>query len=158
MNHYEVYPIGEVHQGEDGAFLQLEKAYIPALKALDGFSHIQVLWWFSELDDEPYRSILQMEQPYKGAPEKMGIFATRSPIRPNPIALTAAQVLSIDYEAGVIQLAFIDANEGTPVLDIKPYTPSFDRIETPEVPHWCAHWPKSSEEAADYDWENEFNF
>ena len=75
----------------------------------------------------------------------MGIFATRSPIRPNPIALTAVEKLHIDYEKGVVQIAYIDANDGSPVLDIKPYTPSLDRIEAPEVPAWCAHWPKSLE-------------
>ena len=88
----------------------------------------------------------------------MGIFATRSPIRPNPIALTAVEILHIDYEKGVIQIAYIDANDGSPVLDIKPYTPSLDRIEAPEVPVWCAHWPKSLEVSGSFAWEKEFDF
>lgn len=88
----------------------------------------------------------------------MGIFATRSPIRPNPIALTAVEILHNDYEKGVIQIAYIDANDGSPVLDIKPYTPSLDRIEDPKVPAWCAHWPKSLEKSGSFAWEKEFNF
>ena len=64
----------------------------------------------------------------------MGTFATRSPERPNPIALTPAYVTYIDHENGIIGLAYIDANDGTPVVDIKPYTPSLDRVESPEVP------------------------
>jgi tRNA (Thr-GGU) A37 N-methylase len=88
----------------------------------------------------------------------MGIFATRSPVRPNPIALTAVQAIEIDYEKGVIHIAWIDANDGSPVLDIKPYTPSLDRIEAPGVPEWCSHWPKSVEESGHFDWENEFIF
>lgn len=88
----------------------------------------------------------------------MGIFATRSPMRPNPIALTAVEIINIDYQKGIIQIAYIDANDNTPILDIKPYTPSLDRIENPGVPKWCCHWPKSLEQSAYFDWEKEFNF
>lgn len=88
----------------------------------------------------------------------MGIFATRSPIRPNPIALTAVEIIHVDYQSGIIQIAYIDANDGTPVLDIKPYTPNLDRVETPVVPEWCSHWPKSLEESGTFAWEQEFNF
>lgn len=88
----------------------------------------------------------------------MGIFATRSPVRPNPIALTTSQIIYINYETGMIQVAYIDANNNSPVIDLKPYTPSFDRIENPIVPKWCSHWPKSSDESQNFNWENEFNF
>ena len=136
----------------------MEKRYIPALQALDGFSHLNIIWWFSDFDSEEMRNVLKMPKPYKKAPETMGIFATRSPVRPNPLALTAVQVINIDYQKGIIQIAYIDANDGSPVLDIKPYTPSLDRVETPGVPEWCSHWPKSMEESEDYDWGSEFNF
>lgn len=158
MNCYEVYPIGKVCNNEKGIFIKLEKEFIPALKALEGFSHINVIWWFSDFDSKEFRAVLEAEQPYKKAPEKMGIFATRSPMRPNPIALTAAEVINIDYQKGIIQIAYIDANDNTPVLDIKPYTPSLDRVETPNVPHWCGDWPKSLEQSADFEWEKVFNF
>ena len=101
---------------------------------------------------------MEAEQPYKNAPGIMGIFATRSPARPNPLALTAAEVLQLDLKKGIIRIDYTDANDGTPVLDIKPYTPSMDRVESPKVPEWCGHWPKSREESADFAWENEFNF
>lgn len=52
----------------------------------------------------------------------------------------------------------MDCHDNTPILDIKPYTPSFDRVENPSVPSWCAHWPGSIEESALFEWENEFNF
>jgi len=67
-------------------------------------------------------------------------------------------VLGIDYEKGRIQIPYIDANDGSPVLDIKPYTPSLDRVEDPGVPAWCRHWPRSLEQSGSFDWENEFNF
>ncbi|MCB8818888.1 MULTISPECIES: SAM-dependent methyltransferase [Desulfosporosinus] len=158
MQNFEITPIGKINLNDDGMFIELEPRYIPALQGLDGFSHINVIWWFSDFDNEETRNILETHQPYKNAPPVMGIFATRSPIRPNPLALTTAQVIGIDYAKGILQIAYIDANNGTPVLDIKPYTPSLDRAETPSVPQWCSHWPKSLDESEDFNWENEFNF
>ena len=155
---YNVKAIGTILSNNDGFFVKLYKEYIPAIKELDGFSHVNIIWWFSDFDDKKYRSVLETEQPYKGAPETMGIFSTRSPIRPNPIALTVSEILHIDYQNGIIQIAYTDANDGSPLLDLKPYTPSMDRIEQPSVPSWCSHWPCSLEESADFNWENEFNF
>ena len=158
MKNFQVKPIGKINIKEEEIFIELEPQYIPALKALDGFSHLSVIWWFSDFNSDKMRSILETSQPYKKAPEVMGIFATRSPIRPNPLALTAVQIINIDYIKGIIHIAYIDANHGSPVLDIKPYTPSFDRVDTSTVPKWCAHWPKSLEQSGSFDWENEFNF
>jgi tRNA-Thr(GGU) m(6)t(6)A37 methyltransferase TsaA len=158
MKSYTVHPIGTIRYDGDSPVLQLTERYAPALQELEGFSHINVLWWCNKCDDEEARSILEVPSPYRKAPEVMGIFATRAPMRPNPVALTAAQVITIDHEAGSIRLAYIDAEDGTPVLDIKPYTPSIDRIEKPEVPTWCSHWPKSAETSGDFDWAGEFNF
>jgi len=158
MQNYQVTPIGKVNIKEEGMFIELEPKYIPALQALDGFSHLSVIWWFSDFDNVKMRNILETPQPYKNAPAVMGIFATRSPVRPNPIALTTAQVINIDHEKGVIRIAYFDAKDGTPVLDIKPYTPSNDRVENPGVPEWCRHWPMSLEQSGNFDWENEFNF
>lgn len=158
MKTFEVTQIGTIQNTKDGTFIKLDAKYAPALTSLDGFSHVNILWWFSGFDHANYRSMLEMKQPYKNAPEHMGIFATRSPIRPNPIALTAVEVLDIDHENGVLQVAYIDADDDTPVLDIKPYTPSIDRIESPSVPDWCKHWPKSMEESMTFDWGKEFNF
>lgn len=158
MENYYVKPIGTIHvQGED-MFIEMEEAYREGLEGLDGFSHIDVFWWFSEFDNEAARKVVAGTQPYKHTPEVMGVFATRSPIRPNPIALTPVSVLEIDYQKGIIKIPYIDANDGTPVLDIKPYTPSLDRVENPKVPSWCDHWPKSVEESGNFNWEDEFNF
>ncbi len=158
MSTYKVNSIGTICSSKEGTFIRLDPEFVPALKALDGFSHINVLWWFSDFDKEEFRSVLETEQPYKNAPQKMGIFATRSPIRPNPIALTAVEVIDIDYQKGAIQIAYIDANNNTPVLDLKPYTPSLDKVKNCSVPSWCSHWPESLEESANFAWEDEFNF
>lgn len=158
MTTYEVNPIGTISNSEKGTFIKLDSKFIQALQALDGFSHINVLWWFSKFDSQQFRSVLNTPQPYKKAPESMGIFATRSPVRPNPIALTAVEIIDIDYSKGIIQIVYIDADDNTPVLDIKPYTPSLDRVENPAVPEWCSHWPKSVEASGDFPWNDEFNF
>lgn len=158
MNNYEVHGIGKICSNGAGTFIELLPQYIPGLSALDGFSHINVIWWFSGCDTPELRSFLDAGQPYKKAPERMGIFATRSPVRPNPIALTVSEIISIDYQKGRIQIAYTDADDNTPVLDLKPYTPSLDRVENPGVPAWCSHWPKSMEASGDFPWEGEFNF
>lgn len=158
MTGFQVNPIGKISSSDKGAFIELEAKYVPALQGLQGFSHLNILWWFSDYDHGEARNSLETPQPYKKAPSVMGLFATRSPVRPNPLALTTVHVLRIDYAKGLIQIDYIDANDGTPVLDIKPYTPSLDRVETPAVPEWCSHWPKSLEESETFAWEDEFNF
>lgn len=158
MEKFTVYAIGKIRNNKKGVFIEIDNKYIPALQALEGFSHINVFWWFSKCDDEDLRSILQNEKPYQKAPETMGIFATRSPVRPNPLALTTVEIINIDFDQGIIQLSYIDADDNTPIVDIKPYTPSFDRVEKPGVPSWCNEWPKSTEESGYFDWSKIFNF
>lgn len=153
-----VKPIGIIQADDDGMRIVLEKAYIPAMTGMAGFGYINVLWWFSQCDDADSRTKLLEQSPYIGSPDKLGTFATRSPERPNPIGLTCAGVTYLDEANGIIGLTFIDAEDGTPVLDIKPYTPSFDRVEIPVVPQWCANWPQSVESSGDFDWASVFNF
>lgn len=149
--------IGNV-KSENGIFaIQLEKEFIPGLTNIDGFQYLQVIWWGHLNDTIEKRNVLVANKPYKKGPEKIGVFATRSDYRPNPILITTIQVLKIDYEAGIIYTPYIDAIDGTSVLDIKPYH-RIERIKECGVPTWCEHWPKYYEEAASFDWENEFNF
>ncbi|WP_371363892.1 hypothetical protein SRRS_47810 [Sporomusa rhizae] len=158
MTQFYVKPIGKIRICDEGMFVDVDKQYIQALKELKGFSHLVVLWWFTECDTEKSRSILEIKNPYKNAPAVMGTFATRSPERPNPVAISTAEILYLDEVKGVIQIAYIDANDGSPIIDLKPYTPSLDRVQMPGVPAWCSHWPKSLEESGKFDWENELNF
>lgn len=158
MNNLIVNPIGKIAVINGEKVIILEPKYIKGLKGLDGFSHIQVIWWFDGSDNKKSREKIIENKPYKNGPYILGSFATRSPERPNPIGLTSSYITYINYEKGIIGLAYIDANDGTPVLDIKPYTPSLDRIENPSVPKWCAHWPRCNEDSGNFNWENEFNF
>ena len=88
----------------------------------------------------------------------MGVFALHSPERPNPVAISNVNIAGVDVTRGIVYLYYIDAFDGTEVIDLKPYVPSIDRIDKPVVPDWCSHWPKSYEESGDFDWEAEFNF
>ena len=120
---FAVSPIGYVRAGKDGDCLEISPAYRSALQGLEGFGYLNVLWWCHLLDDEQYRAITTCDQPYKKSPAKLGVFATRSPVRPNPIALTPVAVLGIDQTQGIIHIPYIDAEDGTPILDLKPYYP-----------------------------------
>lgn len=158
MQHFTVNSVGKIHIDKGDAQIVLQKEFIPTIKNLQGFSHIQILWWATQCDGPADRQNIMETAPYKNAPQEIGVFATRSPARPNPIALTCAQITYIDENNGIIGLAYVDAFEGTPVLDIKPYTPSADRVEHPSTPGWCAHWPANCETSGDFDWQSEFNF
>lgn len=158
MENFQIHPIGKFHVSEKGSFVEVDSKYHNGLKGLEGFGNLLVLWWFSDFDNPEVRSVLEMPEPYKKGPKTMGVFATRSPVRPNLIGVTVVDVLDIDFEQGRIVVPYTDANNQTPILDIKPYTPSEDRVEEVQVPEWCRHWPKSVETSGDFDWEREFNF
>ncbi len=150
--------IGKI-ETKDGSFIiQLDEAYRNGLDGLSDFSHIQVVWWGNLYDSPETRQIMSAEKPYKEGPDKVGIFATRSPVRPNPILITVVQVLSVDAVNGIIEIPFIDAEPDTPVLDIKPYHPSSDRVKDPAVPGYAEGWPKCLEDSAYFDWSKVFNF
>lgn len=149
--------IGYVKTKNDCQQIEVLPAYREGLTALEGFGHIQVLWW-AHLCAAEERDVLQLPQPYRGAPQTMGVFATRSPARPNPIGLSVCGVLQVLPKEGIVLVGWLDTEDGTPVLDIKPYAPSVDRVQNPQVPVWCAHWPTCIEDSGDFDWEAEFLF
>jgi tRNA-Thr(GGU) m(6)t(6)A37 methyltransferase TsaA len=158
MSNIKLYPIGRIEVEEGNFQLVLSSKYKDSLKGLEGFSHIQGIWWFDGCDNEIDNNQLITQKPYTEGPERLGTFATRSPARPNPIAITTWEIASIDYAKGIVKVYYIDALNGTPLLDIKPYTPSLDKVGNPTVPDWCKHWPKDLEGNRDFDWEKEFNF
>ena len=95
-----------------------------ALRGLEGFSHIWLIWGFSANRNEPGKWQPTVRPPRLGGNERMGVFATRSPFRPNPIGLSCVEVHSIvqDAQEGpVIVVKGADLMDGTPIYDIKPY-------------------------------------
>ena len=110
-----------------------------ALGQLKAGDYIRVLWWFHKFDDQKYRSHLMCNPPYKNAP-KSGVFATRSPVRPNPLASTIVKVKSVDkYNHNLTVLGF-DGFEHSLVLQIMPYQADF--FIDVSVPKWVGDWTK----------------
>ena len=153
-----VFAIGTIENRDGRASVTVDPRYAPGLKGLEGFDHVQILWWMDGCDNDADRGILVERKPYRNGPDEIGVFALRSPERPNPIPVSNAAISFVDAASGTIGLHWIDAFDGSIVLDIKPYTPSADRVERPVTPEWCAHWPKSVEESASFNWGAEFNF
>lgn len=150
--------IGSVKKNEKGFYIQLEEEYREGLIALDGFSNLNILWWGNLYDTMDYRENVLIDKPYKPGPDKVGVFATRSPIRPNPILTTVIQVSQIDIGKGRLYTYYIDAEVDTPVLDIKPYFPCTDISKTVSTPVWSHDLPDSIEDSANYDWSRFLNF
>lgn len=98
-----------------------------AFRGLEDFSHIWLLWDFSEAHREHWSPTVR--PPMLGGNKRMGVFATRSPFRPNNIGLSSVRLLSIDYEdkeGPVLIVEGADLMDGTPIFDIKPYLPFTD--------------------------------
>ncbi len=115
--------------------------YKAGLRGIDGFSHLIILFWIHQRDDEKNRSTLNVvPRRHKGAPE-MGVFGTRSPSRPNPIGLSVVELKHV--KGCVLTVRGLDALEGSPVIDIKPYIPRADRKFRVTVPKWTGHGPST---------------
>ncbi len=128
--------IGHIIKPEDGGIhIQMNPTYWPGTLELDKFSHIIVLWWITGMDNDEARMHLQNYPPIEGAPLS-GVFASRSPGRPTPIGMTTVKIVSIDSELHRIFIDQIDAIDGTPVVDIKPYIPFSDKVDRAKVPDW----------------------
>ena len=153
---FEINAIGKIQKTGDGFAIQLEKSYLEGLTHLEGFSHLQVVWWGHLTDSLEHRKNLVAEGLFKKGPEKIGVFGTRSPARPNPLLISTIRVDRLDAGQGLIHTPFIDAEEGTPVLDIKPYFP-MERVKDCRVPEEFEHWPRWFEDTMNFNWQDEIN-
>ena len=103
--------------------------YTKALSGLQGYSHIIVLFWVHKAKE------WKMPKDHHKPPQ-VKLFATRMPVRPNPIGMSAVELLDFSTDTGQITVKGLDALDGTPVLDIKPYIPNFDSYSNACVPDW----------------------
>ncbi len=115
---YTMQAVGWVRKAAGKTFIEIEKRYQPALLGVDTLKTLQVLYWFDRNDSPEKRTILQVHP--RGDPERplRGVFATRSPFRPNLIAISEVRVLAV--RDNIIEIDAIDAFADTPVLDLKP--------------------------------------
>ena len=109
----------------------IDSSLTEALDNLDEFSHIIILYWI-HLSRRPAPTKVHP----RGNPERalMGVFATRSPSRPNPIGKATVRLL--ERKDNILKVQGLDAIDGTPVLDIKPYIPGYDSVDDARAPSW----------------------
>ncbi len=131
---FQVFPLGVVGKNDKAIWIDIFDAFADALLGLDGFSHIQVLYWFHENDEVDKRKVLQVHPRKDKKNPLSGVFATHSPLRPNLIGLTICKIKSI--QDGRIEIEDIDAFDGTPVIDIKCYIPDSVAKSDVRVPDW----------------------
>lgn len=104
-----------------------------ALDNIDEFSHIIVLYWMHRLDSSQ-RSIKKVHPKGRKDLPLVGVLASRSPARPNPIGVAIVRLL--ERHDNVLRVIGLDAVDGTPVLDIKPYIPGYDSPTEAKIPNW----------------------
>lgn len=110
--------------------LELAPEFQPALDGLAGYSHLVVVFWMHGVKSCELRHVPQGKA---GVPE-VGIFACRCVQRPNPIGVSTVRLL--DVRDGAVTVQGLDVIDGTPILDLKPYTPQYDAVSDATVPEW----------------------
>jgi tRNA (adenine37-N6)-methyltransferase len=131
---YTLQPVGRVIKTSDKTVLEVFPRFKDALLGLDGFSHLLVFYWFDRNDSPEGRAVLRVHPRGDMANPLTGVFATRSPFRPNLIGLSVCRIISVDHNRIVVDR--IDAFDGTPIVDLKPYIPSGDCVPDASVPEW----------------------
>ena len=131
--------IGVVESSGELSMVKIFPEFCVGLQGLNNFSHITILYWFHLRDNEEERRTLQVvPRRHLGAPQ-VGVFASRSPSRPNPLGLCVVELVKIQDCTLVVR--GLDALEGSPIIDIKPYIPRADSISDARVPEWTFHGP-----------------
>lgn len=103
------------------------------LDDIEEFSHIVVLYWPHLLGDERRGLVHVHPMGLKGIPPK-GIFATRSPARPNPVLVSTVELL--EHDGNILKVKALEAVDGSPIIDIKPYVEIYPEIKTPRFSRW----------------------
>lgn len=144
LESFRIRPIGYVHSPytqikdvahtnagwtADTSQIHLFPRYAKGLGGLQGYSHIIVLFWVHKAKGWKIPK-------HHHKPPHVKLFATRMPVRPNPIGMSVVELLDFSVETGQIIVKGLDALDGTPVLDIKPYIPNFDSYSNACVPDW----------------------
>jgi tRNA-Thr(GGU) m(6)t(6)A37 methyltransferase TsaA len=125
--------LGVVKRYGERTFLELEKKYAPGLVSVGDFSHVMVFYWCDRNDNPEGRAFLQGYRQGKANP-LTGVFATRSPTRPNPIAITTCKIIQVKDR--FVEIDWIDAFDDSPIIDLKPYIPRNDSYPQAKIPVW----------------------
>ena len=122
----------DVSWGSDTSAIVLEEEYETGLAGLEDFSHAIILFYLDQAEYQKEKHLQRRPQNREDMP-RVGIFSQRAKDRPNKIGMTAVEIVSVSDRELVVK--GLDAVDGTPVLDIKPYYPVYDRRDA-KVPEW----------------------
>jgi len=114
--------------------IEIDPLYVKGLAGLSEFSHVVVIFHLHKIP--PFDPVKQIARNPRGMEnlDPVGVFAQRTKFRPNPIGVTAVELLAVDDRG--VTVRGLDALDGTPVLDIKPYIPGFERKDNVRLPAW----------------------
>jgi tRNA-Thr(GGU) m(6)t(6)A37 methyltransferase TsaA len=132
---FNLLPIGRVEKKGQEVFLRIFDEYVDGLLGLDGWSHVNVFYWFDKNDTPQQRRTLRVHPRGDKQNPLTGVFACRAPVRPNLIALSVCKILSV--QGNRITVDGLDAFDATPVLDLKPFVPSDAPTRDVRVPDWA---------------------
>lgn len=132
----------EVRDRSNVSEIVLREDLAKALDGIEDFSHLFVIFWMHEISNEERRTVKVHPRGREDMP-LLGVFATRTPHRPNPIGITLVELLEV--EGNVLIVRGLDAFDGTPVLDIKPFD-YWDMAEDARVPDWWMRLEKERSE------------
>ena len=122
----------DVSWGEDASSIILDEEYISGLKGLEDFSHVNIIYYLDKAMYETDKHLQRKPQNRDDMP-LVGIFSQRGKDRPNRIGMTSVEIVSVTDDT--LTVKGLDAVDGTPVLDIKPYYPAYDKKQA-MVPEW----------------------
>jgi tRNA-Thr(GGU) m(6)t(6)A37 methyltransferase TsaA len=131
---FQIHAIGRINKTEHTICLEVSESYQEGLLGLDQFSHILVFTWFHRNDSPENRRILRVHPRGNRSNPLTGVFATRSPVRPNLIGICTCRLLSVD--GCTLRIDQIDALDNTPVIDIKPWISERPPVSDVKVPQW----------------------
>ena len=124
---------------ETEAKVRIFPEFCEGLREIDRFSQLIVLYWIHLRDKEDERRTLRVYPRRHAVEVEVGVFACRSPSRPNPIGLCVVELVRVD--ACNLTVKGLDALEGSPIIDIKPYIPRADSVPNARVPEWTSKGP-----------------
>ena len=122
------------HWADVESRIEIDPLYVKGLMGLSQFSHVVIVFHLDRIPPfDPLKQITRNPRSMENLPP-VGVFAQRTKFRPNPLGVTAVQLVAVDDKG--ITVRGLDALDGTPVLDIKPYIPAFERKDDVRLPAW----------------------
>ncbi len=135
----------EIRNKQNVSQIVLHRDLVEALEGIEDFSHLFVIFWMHKILEEE-RMIIKIHPRGRLDMPLLGVFATRTPNRPNPIGLTLVELLGVQED--VVTVRGLDAIDGTPVLDIKPFD-QWDMAKAVRVPKWWKRLEKEKSEKSE---------